>query len=91
MTRVLSARRHVDVLASYASAEEYIDAISDVNDTINDLNKEWDAVTRMNVMFGAVGSHQTAIPRLPSALTELSPNKRTQSMEWYKPNVQQIR
>ena len=86
MTRVLSARRHVDALASDASAEEFIDAISDVNDTIKDLDEEWDEVTRRNKLLGAVGSHQTAtkqftIPRIPSTLTEPSPNKRTHSME----------
>ena len=93
LTRVLSSRKQVDALAGDTTAKEYIDAISDLNDTLNDLTEDWDAVTIRDILLSAFGSHhatttQFTFPRLPSTLTEPSPVKQTRLMEWYKTNVQ---
>ena len=35
---------------------EYIEAISNVNDTISDLSDDWEAITRRDLLPGAIGS-----------------------------------
>ena len=87
LTSVLSSRRHVDALTGDATAEEYMDAILNVNDTLNNLTEDLDAVTLREIMLGAVGSHQATatqftIARLPSTLTKPSQGKQTRSVDW---------
>ena len=94
LTRVLSSKHHVEALAEDATAEEYIEAVSNMNDTISDLSEDWDAITRRDLPLGAIGSQQATttqftIPRLPATLTEQSPEKQTRSIDWYRANFPQ--
>ena len=60
MTRILSSRRSIDVMANTASAEAVINAMSKVTATIEDVGGEWDPETRQQVLLGAVGSRLEA-------------------------------
>ena len=42
MTQVMSLRRQIDAWANDASAEAFIDAMSDVQATIKDVGEDWD-------------------------------------------------
>ena len=82
--RVLSARRRVEALGVDFTTEEFIETVSNCNDTIRELSEEVDASTHREIRLGAIGSQQEVtnsftIPRiqdtLPDTLTEKSPGK----------------
>ena len=58
MSPVLSSRRHVEALGEDASAEDYIEAVLNCNNTIGELSDDWDASTRRELLLCAIGSQQ---------------------------------
>ena len=52
MTRILSSRRRINLMANTVSAEAVLDAMSNVAATIEDVGEEWDLETRQQVLLG---------------------------------------
>ena len=65
MTRVLSSRHRIYALANDAFAKAFIDAMGDVQATINNVGEDWDQETKRQILLGAVGSSSRPHLHLP--------------------------
>ena len=62
--RVLRAKSYVDALGS-STTEEFLDAASDVNETIRSIADDLSPATKSAMMLGAIGSQREVMMNFP--------------------------
>ena len=64
MHRVLRSRKNIEALGKDSTAEEFLDAVADYNETIIGLADDVDPATRRAMLMGALGSQQDVTKKL---------------------------